>query len=116
MRDTYKVTDKILIAKIEGELDQHSAVRIRREIDSKIVAGCINVIFDFSCLEFMDSAGIGVIVGRYKAATAMGGTVCLAALKPQVERIVRLAAIDKVVPVFESVEDALVVQREVSNG
>lgn len=53
--------------KLEGELDHHSAERMRRRLDSEILkSGARTVIFDLSGLTFMDSSGIGVLLGRYK--------------------------------------------------
>lgn len=96
-----------LVVKIEGELDQHSAVELRRSLDERISLGCDNLVFDLGRLEFMDSSGIGVIIGRYKNVTALGGRAAIAAAKPQVERIIRLSAIDKIIPLYKDVDEAI---------
>ena len=72
MKDSYTSAKSALVVKIEGELDQHSAVELRRSLDERISLGCDNLVFDLGRLEFMDSSGIGVIIGRYKNVTALG--------------------------------------------
>jgi stage II sporulation protein AA (anti-sigma F factor antagonist) len=58
---------RALLVKVNGELDHHMAEKIRAEVDDKMRStNAVNVIFDFSQLSFMDSAGLGVIMGRYK--------------------------------------------------
>lgn len=106
MKESYTLTKSALIVRLEGELDQHNAVSLRRNLDEKISKGCDNLIFDLSALEFMDSSGIGVIIGRYKNVKALGGRAYIAAARPQVEKIIRLSAIDKIIPVYKSVEEA----------
>lgn len=108
MRESYTETASALIVRIEGELDQHRAQELRKEIDRRINMGCDNLIFDFSELEFMDSSGIGVIIGRYKSLLALGGSTAIAAAKPQVLRILSLAAIDRIIPLYDTVEEALI--------
>lgn len=107
MKESYTLTKGALIVKLAGELDQHAAVGLRSELDKKICAGCDNMIFDLSELEFMDSSGIGVIIGRYKNITALGGMLVIAAPRPGVERILRLSAIDKIIPVCTSLSAAM---------
>lgn len=107
MRESYTVIKGALVVKLTGELDQHGAVKLRRDLDEKICAGCNNMIFDFSELNFMDSSGIGLIIGRYKNMTALGGSVCVAAPRSAVEKVIRLSAIDKIIPLYKTVEEAL---------
>ena len=62
---SYKGT--ILIASLEGELDHHSAQYVRQKIDSELMKSSNrDMILDFSKVSFMDSSGIGVVIGRYK--------------------------------------------------
>ena len=62
---------KLLTVRINGELDHHSAYEIRTATERELRrTGAINIAFDFSGLTFMDSSGIGVIMGRYKTVTS----------------------------------------------
>ncbi|WDU81986.1 anti-sigma factor antagonist [Caloramator sp. Dgby_cultured_2] len=67
MQLIFERKDDVLIVKLMGELDHHSAEEVRIKIDNKIdETGLNKVIFDFAGVNFMDSSGIGVIIGRYK--------------------------------------------------
>lgn len=101
-------TDKntLLVATV-GELDHHMATKIRREIDAAISAGSKNIIFDFSGLTFMDSSGIGMLIGRYKKVQKYGGRVVVAAPKPQVKRILEMSGLLNIIKLEPSVKKAL---------
>ena len=74
MEIIYEMTGDTLTAQLMGELDHHAAVKVRGDIDDTMDSyGAKNLIFDFSRVTFMDSAGIGVVLGRYKRLQA-GGT------------------------------------------
>ncbi len=99
---------RALVAKVEGELDHHVAKEVREVIDREIKrTSAVNIIFDFSDITFMDSSGIGVIVGRYKLAKTLGGTVILFGASNQVRRIVEMSGIHKIVKIASSFENAL---------
>lgn len=101
-------TDKnTLLVVTEGELDHHLATKIRREIDAAISADTRNIIFDFSGLTFMDSSGIGMIMGRYKKSQKYGGKVIVAAPKPQVKRILEISGLLNIITLEPSVKKAL---------
>ncbi len=105
---TFSKRGTTLIAKIRGELDHHTAEYIRRKIDSEIMKSFTkNVIFDFSDISFMDSSGIGVIMGRYKNIRQLHGRVSLVNIKPQLRRIVDMSGILKYVSIHDNVNDAI---------
>ena len=67
MEIIYEMTGDTLTAQLMGELDHHAAAKVRGDIDDTMDRyGAKNLIFDFSRVTFMDSAGIGVVLGRYK--------------------------------------------------
>lgn len=107
MELNFKTQNKILVAQICGELDQHYAKSIREAIDQNLGKGFSHLAFDFSRLDFMDSAGIGVIIGRYKNVTATGGKVAVCGANPQVDRILKISGIPKIIPCFDSVDAAV---------
>ncbi len=116
MTETYTETKGALIVHLKGELDQHSAVRLRCALDQKILRGTNHLILDLSELDFMDSSGIGIIVGRYKNLAALGGKVSLYGAKTYVDKILKLAAIDRIIPMYSNVEEALLEKRGEENG
>lgn len=72
MEIIYEMTGNTLTAQLMGELDHHAAAKVRSEIDDTMDSyGAKNLIFDFSKVTFMDSAGIGVVLGRYKRLQAV---------------------------------------------
>lgn len=99
---------RALLVKIDGELDHHTASSLREAIDAKIRStNAVNVIFDFSNVGFMDSSGIGVIMGRYKACKNLGGSVIVFGQNLQIKRIVEMSGIDRIVKIADTQTAAL---------
>lgn len=96
-----------LIVTITGELDHHIAAKLRTKIDSELGGEIINIIFDFSELSFMDSSGVGMIMGRYKAVKLLGGSLTVAGATPQVERILKISGLMNIVDTVASVGQAI---------
>lgn len=107
MKVFFSEKDNMLIVKVTGELDHHNASEIREETDFKITNDNIkNVIFDFTNLSFMDSSGIGVIIGRYKLLTSLSGSLYIVSPSKSLNRILELSGIMKIIKVFDTVFDA----------
>jgi stage II sporulation protein AA (anti-sigma F factor antagonist) len=97
-----------LIVAFIGELDHHSAEYARQKIDGELIRSTTkNVIFNFSKLTFMDSSGIGVIMGRYKNLARLNGKAAIASSSPQVLRILEMSGVLKFVPYYDNMEDAI---------
>lgn len=102
-----KKEDKLII-ELMGELDHHSAEEVRIKIDDKIERENIKkVIMDFSKVTFMDSSGIGVVVGRYKKITTQNGILYITGLKQGVYKVFELSGLFKIINCCNSVEEAL---------
>jgi len=85
-----------LYARCAGELDQHSAVTVRERLDDALDRGGIRrLVFDLSGVTFMDSSGIGVILGRYKKLASHGGSICVINAQKGVERVLRMSGVYK---------------------
>ena len=98
MRLKMETIQKTLVVKPEGEIDHHAAEQMRAEIDREInLRGIQNLIFDFDKVTFMDSSGIGVIIGRYKQIQSRGGKTLIIRVKPQVDRILEISGINKII-------------------
>lgn len=90
-----------LMIELPRELDHHNAERIRREADNIIATKNIrNIVFDFEKTEFMDSSGIGVIMGRYKNISMTGGSVMAIHMNQRMDRIFLLSGLHKIVQVI----------------
>lgn len=86
--------------KLEGELDHHNAERVRVELDRKILSsGADTVIFDMQGLRFMDSSGIGVLLGRYKLFATRRLYIINA--DETVDRLLKMSGIYTVIPKYE---------------
>ncbi|GIW49076.1 MAG: anti-sigma F factor antagonist [Caloramator sp.] len=108
MQLKFSVEDGCLIVEMHGELDHHSAEGARIKIDNKIEELGINkLIFDFAGVNFMDSSGIGVIIGRYKKLKDYDGKVAVVNLKPQIKKIFELSGLFKILNEFENTKEAL---------
>lgn len=108
MQIKYEVSNKTLVIYFKGELDHHFAEEVREEIDAKIDSQNIkNLVFDLSNMRFMDSSGIGVVIGRYKKINKLGGKVAVVNLNPHVEKIFQMAGIFKIIQKYENKQEAL---------
>lgn len=99
---------RTLIASLTGELDHHSAKTIKDMLETAIVnKSAQNMVFDLTNLTFMDSSGIGLIIGRYKLITAIGGKVCIASKSKTLNRLIGMSGLTKLMEIFQSVDQAL---------
>ncbi len=86
-----------LVVKLDGEIDHHASTYIREEIDRCINLNNVkNLVLDFDKVTFMDSSGIGLVLGRYKEIKARGGKTLLVRAKPQVNKILELSGVKKI--------------------
>lgn len=87
-----------VVAELVGELDEHTASQVREALDKRISAGGFrNFVFDFSRLSFMDSTGIGMLLGRYKILKRSGAGIYISSPRPQVDKILSLAGIYSII-------------------
>ncbi len=108
MRLKFEVMDNILVVYLDGELDHHSAEEVREDIDNNIDSRNIrNLIFELSNMNFMDSSGIGVVIGRYKKIDKSGGKVGVVNSNPHVDRIFQMAGIYKIIHKYKTKDEAL---------
>ncbi len=90
------VKGEVLTAYIFGDLDHHSAAGIRAEIDSAIELNMPSLaVLDFSAVSFMDSSGIGLVMGRYKLLSKNGAALHISGASPQIYKVMHLAGIEK---------------------
>ena len=81
MESNFYEEDKLLVFKITDEIDDHSVQKLRRRLDYEIERYMPKkIVFDFDSVTFMDSAGIGLIIGRYKFAKMLGASLELSNL------------------------------------
>lgn len=89
--------DDTLYLKLNGEIDHHTALPIRLEADDRIEsARPAHTVMDFSRVSFMDSSGIGLVMGRYRLVSQFGGDLEVTGLSGNAYRVMRLAGIDRI--------------------
>jgi stage II sporulation protein AA (anti-sigma F factor antagonist) len=99
MESRYEKEDKQLIFEINEDIDECYVQKIRRRLDNEIERYMPKeIIFDFSKVSFMDSAGIGLLIGRYKLANMLGGEVKIANINTPVRKIFEMSGIFKIIP------------------
>lgn len=100
--EDFQVVDNCLLVKLPEEVDHHKAGYICEKADWFILKQNVeHVVFDFEDTRFMDSSGVGIIMGRYKKISCLGGKVYILHADRQVRRILRLSGMDKIVEVME---------------
>lgn len=107
MEVVFRNSGDILISCIKGELDHHSAMPLRQVIDKSMKAfQCHNLILDFSGVEFMDSSGIGVVLGRYKKIVQTGGKIYISGCSLYIEKLLDMAGVFSLVPKADNFDTA----------
>ena len=87
-----------LIVSLTGEIDDCCAQQLRQELEALLRDPAIrHLILDFSAVSFMDSSGIGMIIGRYKTMKARGGRVSAIGLHPPVDRLFHMAGLHRII-------------------
>ena len=90
----YEKKKNTLTVKLRGELDHSVAAGVRAELDELILdPGVRRLVFDLNGLEFMDSSGIGLIIGRYKLMARRGGSVAVRSPGRRVDRIFQMSGL-----------------------
>ena len=89
--------------KLRGEIDHHSAAAVRTSMDELIRTRKPKMlVIDMSAVDFMDSSGLGLIMGRYTAMQAIGGKLCVLDPSPATEKIMSLAGMERIITVRRS--------------
>lgn len=102
METKYEEKDKLLVFKITEEIDHHTTEKIRRKMDNEIERYMPKkIVFDFNRVTFMDSAGIGMLIGRYKAIRRIGGLAELTNVKPSIKKIFEMCGLLKIIPITD---------------
>lgn len=102
MKVTYDNENKLLKLQITEEVDHCMAEKIRNKADFEIQKYMPQkIVMDFGNVSFMDSAGIGMILGRYKTAKLVGGTLNLSNVKPEIKKVLEMSGVLKIIPIIE---------------
>ena len=98
----YQIQENCLTIYLPRELDHHNAEEIRKLSDQLIERNHIkHGIFDFKETNFMDSSGIGVIMGRYKQVSLLGGEVWASHTNERMRKILLMSGVTKIMQIYE---------------
>lgn len=102
MKVTYNEKDKLLTIAITDEIDHCSSEKIRTRADFEIQKYIPKrLVLDFENVGFMDSAGIGMVLGRYKMMNMIGGKMYITNTTETVKKVFEMAGITKIIPIIE---------------
>lgn len=108
MNISTQVKQGILLVRVEGELDMLGADEFRRRVDEALaVSQARHLLLSLKGVTFVDSSGLGAILGRYKKISGQGGQLLAANVRPQVVRIFEMAGLLKIIKLYGSEADAL---------
>mgnify|MGYP001411104590 CR=1 FL=1 len=109
MQYSIKIIGQALIATLQGELDLHTSPQFKAEITSKMEAhpDVKYLIFDVRKMSFIDSSGLGVILGRYKDVQSRGGKLYFVQANPQIKRVLQLSGLHKISEFVNSSQEVL---------
>jgi stage II sporulation protein AA (anti-sigma F factor antagonist) len=103
-----EVKNDVLCVRLSGELDHHSADELREKATSAIESyGIRHIVLNLEQLSFMDSSGLGVILGRYKQIKQLHGEMVVCAISPAVQRLFDMSGLFKIIRLEPSEENAL---------
>lgn len=95
--------NNVVVAILSGEIDHHSAKQMRSAIDIAIAKyePCL-LEMDFGDVSFMDSSGIGLVMGRCRSMNAYGGKVIVKNVSPEIQKVMLLSGLDRIVTISNS--------------
>ena len=106
---TYEEIGLFLRIKLKGDIDHHSAVAVRSGIDTLLYKIRPRRLYlDLSGVDFMDSSGLGLIMGRYALMKEIGGDLVVSEPTAGVERVLKLAGLERVVRIERAKSEASV--------
>lgn len=108
MNMSIEYTDRLLNVKINGDIDHHSSEGIRSRIDKEILLRNPKwILFDMEQVGFMDSSGIGVLIGRYKLISNNGGKAGMINVKPEIMRLCKICGLQKIIQIYPNKKQAI---------
>lgn len=104
----FEVVKDVLVVRLEGELDHHEATVLREQWQEMMYTNSIkHIIVNLEAVSFMDSSGLGVILGRYKEVLQLGGEMIVCSISPPIARLFEMSGLFKIIRKEESEETAL---------
>jgi len=99
------------VAHVHGDVDMTTAPRLREQVIDVVVRGQPNVVLDLQGVDFIDSTGLGVVIGLLKRTRSQGGDLRLVSTRSALRKVLELTALDHALPLADTVEAAIAVDR-----
>ena len=99
--------DDVTIVSVAGEVDVYTAAQLRSALDEEVAAEHVQLVVDLDEVTFLDSTGLGVLVGRLKLVRNQSGWLRLVCSNERILRVFRITGLDKVFGIHASVDEAL---------
>lgn len=98
----------VLVINLQGELDHHAVEQIRDNIESQLEQNNYQgLVMSFRNIDFMDSSGLGLILGRLRTVSQHGGQMALCEVSNPLKKLFEMSGLLKVLPVYDAEEDAI---------
>ena len=96
------VENQVLYVNLNGELDHHTSDQLRSRLNTVMGESQIkHIVFNLKHLDFMDSSGIGVIMGRYRKVYMLGGEICAVHVGERMKKILTMSGVTKIMQIYE---------------
>lgn len=103
---TTERTDGVCVMALAGEVDIYTAPRLKESLVEHIESGCVDILVDLERVGFIDSSGLGVLVGGLRRVKERSGSIRLVCSRENILKIFRITGLDKVFPIFDTLEEA----------
>ncbi|MGM8211669.1 anti-sigma F factor antagonist [Virgibacillus sp. W0430] len=108
LTSSFVVKENVLVVRLAGELDHHEANYLREEWQNTLYNNPVkHIILNLEAVTFMDSSGLGVILGRYKEVLQLGGEMIVCSISPPIARLFEMSGLFKIIRNEDSEESAL---------
>ncbi|API90460.1 anti-sigma F factor antagonist [Virgibacillus pantothenticus] len=108
LHSTFAVKENVLVVRLAGELDHHEAEQLRMEWKKVMYEHDVkHVVLNLEAMDFMDSSGLGVVLGRYKEVLQLGGEMVVCSISPPIRRLFEMSGLFKIVRLEENEQFAL---------
>jgi anti-sigma B factor antagonist len=97
---------KLTVVHVGGEIDVYTAPLLREALDKQVAAGRAHLVVDLEDVTFMDSTGLGVLVGRLKLVRAQNGSMRIVSSQDRILKVFKITGLDKVFHIHDSVDAA----------
>ena len=96
----------VTVVHVAGEIDVYTAPLLREVLDKQVAAGRIDLVVDLEKVTFMDSTGLGVLVGRLKLVRGQNGSLRIVSAQERILKVFKITGLDKVFHIYPTVEEA----------